>query len=83
MILDEAKHDEVINKEAHEAKKDHSNAMPKSVVMMEQLYDLQDKFKRVTNCMTHSSTMQYKIINLGFEKDPENVNLGLKCSLYK
>ena len=47
---------------------------------MEHLYDLNDKFKRVTNYKTNNSTMKYKIINLGSEKDPKNVDLGLGCT---
>ena len=47
---------------------------------MEHLYDLNEKFKRVTNYKTNNSTMQYEMINLGSKKDPKNVNLGLGCS---
>ena len=47
------------------------------MVKMEHPYDLHDKFKRLTNYKTNSSTMQYEMINIGFEQDPKNVNLGL------
>lgn len=47
---------------------------------MEHLYDLHDKFKKPTNYKTHSSSMKYETFNLGTEKNPKNVNLGLGCS---
>ena len=57
----------------------HSNTIPKFVVRMEQLYDLHDKFKRVTNCKTRNSPNRYEMTILGYEQDPKNVNLGLGC----
>jgi hypothetical protein len=56
------------------------NNIPKNVVKLEKLYDLQDKFKRVTNCKTNSSTMQFENINLGTNNIPQNVNLGKNYS---
>jgi len=50
------------------------------VVKMKKLYDLQDKFKRVTNCKTKKSGMQFEVINLGTNTIPKNVNLGKNFS---
>ena len=47
---------------------------------LENLYDLQDKFRRVTNFKTQISSMQYEVITLGKEANPQNVNLGVQCS---
>ena len=38
------------------------------------------KFKKLTNCKTHSSSMKYETVNLGTKEDPKNANLGLGCS---
>ena len=54
--------------------------IPKSIVKMEHLYDMHDKFKKPTNCKMHSLSMKYEMINLGTKEDPKNVNLGLGCS---
>jgi hypothetical protein len=50
------------------------------VVRLENLYDLQDKFKKVTNCKTNNSSMQFEVINLGTNNTPQNINLGKNCS---
>lgn len=38
--------------------------IPKSVVNVEDLYDLKDRFKKITNSKTQSSTMRFEVINL-------------------
>ncbi len=53
---------------------------PKSVMRMEKFYDFQDKFRRVVNCKTNSSSMSYEVINLGTNENPQNVNLGTDCT---
>ena len=83
MVIDEGDHDEEMNKEEPSDETCHSNVIAPSIVIMEHLYDFHDKFKRVKNCKMNNSTMQYEMINLGFEKDPKNVNLGLGYTLTK
>jgi hypothetical protein len=39
------------------------------------------KFKKVTNCKTNSSTMQFEVVNLGNKQCATNINLGKNCSL--
>lgn len=57
-IIDEDQHDMEIKKETTWLSKTvDENTIPKSMVRLEKIYDLQDKFKRVTNCKTHSFTM--------------------------
>ena len=51
--------------------------MPKSVVKLEDLYDLKDRFKRSTNSKLQSSTLNYELVNLGTDTKPHNINLGL------
>ena len=65
-VIDEDQHDAEIKKGITESSKTtEENPIPRFVVKLEKFYDLQDKFKRVTNCKTHSLVMQYEIINLG------------------
>ena len=52
--------------------------MPKGVRSLEGMFDLHNKFKKPANINTNSSSMQYKLINLGTEAEPKYVNLG-KC----
>jgi hypothetical protein len=69
-----------INQSMDKDKPSQINNIPKSVIRLEKLYDLQDKFKKVTNCNTNNSSMHFEVINLGFEKMPQTIKLGKKCS---
>ena len=57
-----------------------SSLIQKSVINLEKYYDMQDKFKGNPNCKTHSSTLNYKTVNLGNEQNPQLINIGLTCS---
>ena len=58
-----------------------NNAIPKSIVKLEDLYDLKDRFKRSTNSKLQSSTLNYELVNLGTDTKPQNINLGLDLTL--
>ena len=47
---------------------------------MEQIFDLDKKFRKPANVKTHSSSLQFELINLGTEAEPKYVNLGKCCS---
>ena len=47
---------------------------------MEQMFDLDNKFRNPVNVKTHSSSLQFELINLGTEAEPKYVNLGKCCS---
>jgi ribonuclease HI len=81
-IIDEGQHDILMNTDNNDDTKvvGMSNNIPRSVVRLEKLYDLQDKFKKVTNCKTNISYLQFETVNLGSEFSPQNVNLGKNCS---
>ena len=57
-----------------------SYSIPKSVLNLERIYDLQDKFKGNPNCKTQSSTLNHKTVTLGIEQNPQLINIGLACS---
>jgi hypothetical protein len=57
-----------------------TNYIPRNVVRLEKLYDLQEKFKKFINCKTNSSSMQFEVVNLGTNTTPQNINLGKNCS---
>ena len=48
--------------------------------MLEQMFDLETKFRRPSNVKTHSSSLQFELINIGSEVEPKYVNLGKCCS---
>lgn len=54
--------------------------MPKNIVKMEKLFDLQDKFKRSTNTKTSRSSLKLEVINLGTQHNPKTINLGTNCT---
>ena len=45
------------------------------------MFDLDNKFRKPANVKTHSSSLQFELINLGTEAEPKYVNLGKCCSL--
>ena len=76
LSIDEVEHDNSLF--------DHnfpSNLIPKSVINLEKYYDLQDKFKGNPNCKTHSSSLNFKTVNLRNEKNPQLINIGITYSL--
>ena len=79
-VINEKEHDRLMN-EREDEEKDQSNMIPKLVIKMEHLYDLHDKFKKLTNWKMHSSSMKYESVNRGTKEDPKNINVGLGCSL--
>lgn len=64
-VIDMIQHDESLTDQASKVKRTHENSTPKSMVRLEKNYDLQDKFKKLTNWKTNSSSMNYEVINLG------------------
>lgn len=70
-IIDEDQHDKQLEQE------NNNNDIPKSVVKLEDLYDLKDRFKRSTNSKLQISTLSYELVNLGTDIKPQNINLGL------
>jgi hypothetical protein len=73
-------HETLLQALALEDKPEYSNIMPKNIIRLEKLFDLQDKFKNSTNTKINSSSLKYKVVNLGIEKNPQNINLRNNCS---
>ena len=76
---DETFKGEIIDDEEHQAELKFDNFIPKGVRNLEWMFDLNNKFRRPTN-VTHSSSLQFELINLGTEVKPKYVNLGKCCS---
>ena len=68
----------IIDDEEHQAELKFENFIPKGVRTLERMLNLDNKFRRPTNVKTHSSPLQFKLINLGSAIEPKYVNLG-KC----
>jgi hypothetical protein len=86
-VIDEHMHDDnlcdfmvIPHPRTTESSSDMVNSIPKSVVILEKFYDFQDKFKKMVNCKTNSSSLSYEKINLGTNENPQCINLGLGCS---
>ena len=60
-----------------------SNLIPKLVINIEKYYDLQDKFKVNPNYKTHSSSLNFKTVNIGNEQNPQLINIWLSFFLKK
>ena len=76
LVIDDEQHEALLQASTLEEKPKHSNIMPKNIVRLEKLFDLQEKFRKPTNTKTSSSTLLYEAVNLGTEHDPKNINLG-------
>jgi len=57
------------------------HTMPQRVVNIENLFDLQEKFKKSKNTKTSSSCPLYEVINLGTIENLRNINLRKSISL--
>ena len=57
--------------------------MPKNIIRMEKLFDLQDKFRRPANTKTNYSFLLYEVVNLGIKQNPQNINLGKNSTHYE
>ena len=66
--------------EEHQAEMKYDNFIPKGVRTLERMFDLNEKFRRPANVKTHSSSLQFVLINLGTKMNPKYVNLGKCCS---
>ena len=52
------------------------NFMPKVVITLEGMFDLQNNFWKPTNVKTNISSMQHDLVNMGLEAEPKYVNFG-------
>lgn len=64
-VIDEQTHDLEINKYFKGDNLRIEIFIPKSIVKLEDFYDLEYRFKKHVNSKTNSPTMNYEIINLG------------------
>ena len=77
LVIDDEQHEALLqaSTSASKEKLEQSNIIPKNIVKLEKLFDLQEKFRRPTNTKTRSSTLLYEAVNLSTEQDPKNINL--------
>jgi ribonuclease HI len=76
-VIDEQTHNDnlrdftvIPNPKPPEALSDMVNFIPKSVARLEKFYDFEDKFKKMVNCKTNSSSLTYEKVNLGTNENP-------------
>ena len=80
-VIDDEQHEALVQASASKENTEHSNKMPKkSIIMLEKLVNLHDKFRRPTNTKTSNSSLLYESVNLGIEHNPKNINLGKNCT---
>ena len=74
-VIDDEQHEALLQASASKEKPEHNNIIPKNIVRLEKLFDLEEKFRRPTNTKTRSSTLLYEVVNLDTEQDLKNINL--------
>jgi hypothetical protein len=81
VVIGDEEHSNALDNPQSGIKDLKSNVIPKNVLTLENLFDLQDRFKKPTNVKTHSSSMLYEVMNLRIENDPNECKSWLV--LYK
>jgi ribonuclease HI len=79
-VIDDEIHQQELQYYREETDKIKTNCVPKNVLTLEKLFDLQSKFRRPTNLKTNNSMMMHFLVNLGTYEQPKYVNLGTYCS---
>ena len=64
----------IIDDEEHQANLQNGNFIPKGVITLEQMFNIDNKFRKPANVKTHNSSLQFKLINLGSKDEPKYVN---------
>ena len=77
IAIDEDEHEQSLQDTIDASK---GNLIPIGVVSLEKLYDLQNRFQGPKNAETHNSTLMHEQINLGTDKEPKFVNVGMCCT---
>ena len=80
LIIDDEQHESLLQASTSEDKPEYNNTMPKNIVRLEKLFDIQDNFKRLTNTKKSSSSLRYEVVNLSTEQNPQTINLGKNCT---
>ena len=75
-IIDDEHHEALLQASASENNPKYRNFIAKNIIRLEKLFDLQDKFKRLTNTKINNSSLRYGVVNHGTKKNPQNINLG-------
>ena len=63
-VIDDEHHESLLQTSTLEEKHEHCNTMPKNIVRLEKLFNLQDKFRRATNTKTNNSSLLYEVVNI-------------------
>ena len=50
------------------------NSIPRSVVRLENFYEMHDKFRGTVNFKMNISSLIYETVNLGTKENPQNIN---------
>ena len=76
MVIDDEQHEALLQDLASKDNHEYNNIMPKNIIRLEKVFDLQDKFKRPTNTNKNSSSLRYEVVVLGTKHNPKAINLG-------
>ena len=76
-IIDDEQHEALLQASNLEDNPDYSNVMPKSIIKLEKLFDIQDKSKIPTITNMNNSSLRYVVVNISTKKDPQTINIGI------
>jgi hypothetical protein len=75
-VIDDEAHEQDIKSYQDEERKMRTICIPKNLLSLENMFDLQTKFRRPANPNTNNSTMMHFLVNLGTRQQPKYINMG-------
>jgi hypothetical protein len=79
-VIDDEVHQKNLQDYQDEENKIKANCIPRNVLSLENIFDLQSRFRTTMNPKMNNSTMMHALVNLGTPKQPNFINLGTCCS---
>ena len=70
----------IIDDEEHQAELKFRNFIPKGVRTLGRMFNLDNKFRKPANVKTHSSSLQFELIDLGTKAEPKGVSSSVYSS---
>ena len=67
LVIEDEHHEAIIQSSCAEDNLEYSNTMPKNIIKLDRLFNLQDKFKKSINTKTNSLSLKYEAVNLDTE----------------
>jgi hypothetical protein len=79
-MIDNVVHQQNLHNYRDEANKIKSNCIPRNVLSLEKIFDLQSIFKTTMSLKMNNSTMMHDLVNLSTLEQRKFINFDICCS---